>query len=196
MIIIFYTSCKTTGYTAYVSNEIATYKIEKIDTLVDIGCGNGIHDKNITHQYPNLFLILEDLPVDWNKNDLQNLIPRFLRNSHYAPKIEQNYKFVPGYADSIPLPSLAYKAILCRLTLHEFSNRSKMATELVRIMSNDGILIIVERKPKFEGERDSYCKNLYLSKNEIINTFKDLTLKEEAELTFKTETMAILKFSK
>ncbi len=61
IIIIFYTSCKTVAVTSALKNEIQEYKLENVDTLVDIGCGNAYHDKLIYGSYPNMFFILEDL---------------------------------------------------------------------------------------------------------------------------------------
>ena len=73
ILIISYCSCKTAAVTKAINDEVSYYKLENIDTLVDIGCGDGFHDQWIAHNYPNLFLILEDLPFDLQNHDITPL---------------------------------------------------------------------------------------------------------------------------
>lgn len=131
-------SPKPNTYTFATQNEIRAYKLENVDTLVDIGCGDGGHDRQIARQYPNLYLVLEDFAVDLQGHN----IPKRL-NQRFT-SINHRYRFVAGSEDSIPLPSGAHKRVLCRRTFHEFSNRQKMVSELVRILADGGILTVIE----------------------------------------------------
>ncbi len=145
-------------------NEISKYKLTDGDTLVDIGAGDGYNDELIFKFYPNMYFLLEDNKV------------KFLKGSNYYFKegsqkyyFRDHYQMVLGNSDSIPLVSGQYRNILCRITLHEFSNPTKMLQEINRIMAINGQLIIVERIPKFEGQIDKTCKKKLLTQTEIVN---------------------------
>jgi ubiquinone/menaquinone biosynthesis C-methylase UbiE len=144
-------------------NEISKYRLSDGDTLVDIGAGSGINDELIFKFYPNAYFILEDIDTT------------YLRENKYHFKIGRKKVYLKdrsvnilGGPDSIPLQSGKYKNVLCRITLHEFSNPIKMLHEIKRIMSVDGQFIIVERVPEFEGEIDKGCNKRLLTKSEII----------------------------
>ena len=39
--------------------EIASYQLNNVDTLVDIGCQDGLFSREVAKYYPNTYLILE-----------------------------------------------------------------------------------------------------------------------------------------
>jgi ubiquinone/menaquinone biosynthesis C-methylase UbiE len=176
--------------------EIKSYTIDGIDTLVDIGCGNGIYDRLIAHIYPDMFLVLEDVEKDANGEEVPKALAKTIRNSKYAPAIEQRSRFVLGTADSIPLASNTYKYVLCRKTLHEFENHTKMVSELSRILARGGVLILVERQPKRKGEVDKYCKKRYLSREEVIESFTELRLFSVETIKYRDGKLNVFHFKK
>ena len=106
---------------------------------------------------------------------------------------------ITGTDEHIPLKSSAYKTVYCRKTVHEFNKPDKMAEELKRIMSVDGILIISEEIPLFENEIDPGCKKMLKTSNEIINLFTShgLKLSSSDTTTWKqNRNLFILKFRK
>jgi ubiquinone/menaquinone biosynthesis C-methylase UbiE len=144
-------------------NEFSKFKLSDRDTLVDIGAGSGINDELIFKFYPNAYFILEDIDA------------KYLKESKYYIKVGHQKKYfkdrsvkILGTPDSVPLPSEKYKNILCRTSLHEFSNPDKMLQEIKRIISVAGQLIIVEGVPEFEGQIQKTCGKKLLTKAQII----------------------------
>ena len=195
--LLFY-SCSTTNKT--LNNnfdfEISHYELETTDTLVDIGCGYAFFERNISNKFQNLKFILEDLPTDIWGNDLEKNLIKHVKNSPYAPTFGNNTRYIIGRPDSIPLESGKYERILCRITLHEFTNRKKMVSELERILSPTGILLVIEREPLFEGQRDKSCKQLYLKKTEVIESFKNLILIDTIRILPLSDNGILFKFKK
>lgn len=145
-------------------HEVAKYKLSGTDTLVDIGSWDGFHDELIFKFYPAMYFILEDIDA------------KCLEASKYGFKqgkqklwLKDHSLKVMGTPDSIPLASAQYKHILCRLTLHEFTEPTRMLQEMKRIMAADGELIIVERLPAYEGQIEKWCQRKLLTETEIIN---------------------------
>ncbi len=195
--IVFFFSCTSTKiYNERIDFEISNYGISGNDTLVDIGCGYALHDRTISNKYPDLHFVLEDLPSDiWN-NDLKKSLKKTVINSRFAPNFQTNSNIVFGTPDSIPLESEKYKWVLCRIALHEFTNRRKMTTELSRILNSAGTLIIVEKLSSYKGQVDKVCKQVYLTKEEVINSFNNLQLIDTIRLQPLTDNGMIFKFKK
>lgn len=195
--ILFQLSCKSPMLLEQrFAYEISNYGLENVDTLVDIGCGYATTARFISGKFPNLHFILEDLPTDTWGNDLKIALAKNVRNTPLAPYFGSNSTIIFGSNDSIPLPGGQYKKVLCRITLHEFANREKMVSELVRILSPTGTLVIVERVSSRAGERDKHCKKLYLTREEIIQSFHDLNLAAAIPLKPASENGFVFKFRK
>jgi ubiquinone/menaquinone biosynthesis C-methylase UbiE len=194
---LFFASCTSSKLLNERFNyEISNYNLENIDTLVDIGCGFASGDRFISSKFKNLHFILEDLPKDIWGNDLKIALTKNVKNTPFAPTFGTNSKIVFGTTDSIPLQSGQYERVLCRITLHEFSSREKMISELTRILSPTGTLLIVERTSSYEGQRDKYCKQLYLTKEEIIKAFSNLKLVDTIQLQPLSDNAFLFKFTK
>jgi ubiquinone/menaquinone biosynthesis C-methylase UbiE len=194
---LFLVSCSSTKLLeARFIYEISNYSLEKVDTLADIGCGYAYNDRFISSKFLNLHFVLEDLPKDIWGNDLKKALKKNVKNTPFAPTFGNNSRVVFGTIDSIPLESEKYERVLCRITLHEFSNREKMISELIRILSPTGTLIIVEKTSYYEGERDKACKQLYLSKAEIIKAFSNLKLIDTIPLLPLVDRAVLFKFAK
>jgi len=122
-------------------NEISKYGLIDNDTLVDIGFSNTIHDEIIKIYYPNLHFILEDVK------------PMIKFDEYYQTSknkelisFKNNCQIIKGSYKQIPLPSSKYKFVLCRNSLHEFKDKSKMISEMKRIIRNDGCIILIEER--------------------------------------------------
>lgn len=179
-----------------IEREINSYKLTSIDTLVDIGSGIGLFDIEIAHYHPNLYLVLEDLDIRENYSRGRPQVYGVLTNNKYTPNIEGRFMFLVGKKDSIPLESNKYDKILCRNTFHEFTDRTKMIEELFRILKQGGELIISERKPKHNGEKDKSCKMKYVSEYEILESFKLHEFKRKDLVVYPKGTMNIFVFTK
>ena len=84
----------------------------------------------IAHEYTNLFLILEDIQKVYRdpKNGKQNWASKtFRKNKKFTLGGKKRIKFIIGTKDSIPLPDTSYSYVLCRKTLHEFSNEQSLS---------------------------------------------------------------------
>ncbi len=194
---LFLASCTSTKLLNERFNyEISHYNLENLDTLVDLGCGFANGDRVISNKFKNLHFILEDLPKDIWGNDLKIALTKNVKNTPFAPTFGTNSKIIFGTTDSIPLQSGQYERVLCRITLHEFSSREKMISELIRILSPTGTLLIVERTSSYEGQRDKYCKQLYLTKEEILNAFSNLKLVDTIQLQPLSDNAFLFKFTK
>ncbi|MCX6208976.1 MAG: methyltransferase domain-containing protein [Bacteroidetes bacterium] len=203
VIVLIITSCSSAklNFRAYptLKDEINEYNLTGVDTLVDIGCNWGFMTEFIEYKYPSMYFIVEDLPefTNYVKNKqmvTQSCVSKTLRF------MKKKYEFVAGFVDSIPLPSNFYKRVLCRKTVHEFTNVEKMVSELTRILKSDGELIIAEPEPLPGYEYDKYCKRKHLTAEEIIKIFSHLRLIKSSKIPYKegniTWQMAVLRFTK
>lgn len=148
-----------------IKTEILSYHLNSsdTDTLVDIGCGYGHFDVMISFYYPELNFILEDI----DSQSFKKMDSYFNRASVLTKNLKNRYRRILGNKDTIPLASLNYSQVLCRLALHEFTDQSKMLVELNRILIHGGKLIIVESYPEYKDEIDPYCKKRLLTSEEI-----------------------------
>jgi len=187
-------SCRIIPATSnvFLKSEIDSYGLRNGDTLVDIGCGDGLHSTFVSHFYPNSYFVLEDLDTS-KVGQIANSKTEFYKY------IRERHIVVLGKSDSIPLLSLSYKFLLCRKTLHEFTNKSKMIQEMNRILVASGRLIIVEVEPINEGEVDSYCKKVLMTKEIIIDLVEreNFIFLNAAEIKVKKDRkLAVLIFEK
>jgi ubiquinone/menaquinone biosynthesis C-methylase UbiE len=144
-----------------------------------------------------LFLVLENEPVS-NRVHLKTYLKKNLKNTRLSPSIQSHYTFVVGTPDQIPLPDHSQKTVLCRKVIHDFSNVSKMAAEMARIMSKGGTLIVVEPDPVLSGTVDPRSEKMYFSKIKIDSLFRahSLQLVSTDTIDYEMEVLNIMKFTK
>ena len=176
------------------AHELDNYNLSNGDTLVDIGSGYGLVERELSHRNPTLHFILEDIPKNIWTDDVKGVLTKEVVNSKYAPTLGSNSTIVIGREDSIPLPSGRYNNVLCRISMHEFTQKEKMVSELTRILSDTGTLLIVERVAQYEGHIEKACKKLLLTKEEVISSFEHLQLVDSI-LLYDKDTY-IFKFKK
>jgi ubiquinone/menaquinone biosynthesis C-methylase UbiE len=185
--------------------EIKEFALANVDTLVDIGCQDGEFSREIARAYPNLYLILEDLETyklctkggtNCMTVNTKKQVTKKFKNSKKYPNVAGRYTFIAGEIDSIPLATAAFKRVLCRRTVHEFVQQQKMVSELKRILSSNGMLTIVEAEPNYPNQVDIFCNKRYLTKNEVIELFKDFQLDSFKTIQYGNDKMNIYNFRK
>lgn len=199
-----FSSCNIYSYSPYQKdatiisiNEALLYKLESVDTLVDIGSGDAKFDKIIFHAYPKIFIVLEDFEKIGKINQ-KSFLKQTFKNNKFIPNVKTRYRFVPGEEDTIPLATNSAKVILCRKTIHEFSNIPKMTSELNRVLKKDGALIISEADPVSSGATDPRCDKKYFTKKGLdsllsIQNFERFSMDS---ITYDTGRMNVLKYRK
>lgn len=168
--LLFLTSCFATKLPPKIKDslidEIRDYNLEGCDTLVDIGCGNGIVDALIASLYPDINFILEDIAGS-------NLLieSNFKKqNPDRKRSILDHVTIYAGTSTTIPLKK-KYKTVISRATMHEFKDRNVMAKELTRILAIGGKLVIVDAISQHEGQRGKGCNLQLLTKQQIVDCF-------------------------
>jgi ubiquinone/menaquinone biosynthesis C-methylase UbiE len=207
--IILFLSCKETNFigdsnpakyskleSSVFEQEVSKYRFNNGDTIVDIGAGSGINVKFLFQLYPNSYFIMEDVDKKYNK-----ISKAFINVNGKKKYFKDNSQMIIGTQETIPLETRKYKNILCRISLHEFSNPNKMLSEMYRILRNEGKLIIMEQIPRYEGEIAKGCNKRLLPKEEIINLltsnhFKLLSVDSTAHTDKKLGNGYIMHFSK
>ena len=169
--------------------EISKYKLEDFKTLTDVGCAELESEKRISFLYPNTKFILVDANPKVIKR-AKKLIKINTFNSSY--NYEKNCQVISGGADNIPLADNSSELVLCRKSLRNFNDINKMSGELTRILSKNGILIIVE--PIIN---DSKSQQEYFSKENIINLFQKngLSLISSDTSSYKVEKKGVENFN-
>ena len=204
LLVCFFASCSIYSSSPYLKGptetgiqEASYYQLDKADTLVDIGSGDVKFDKIIFHTYPDLFIVLEDFDKI-GKFTMKSYLKQDLKNNKFTPTVKTHYRFVAGKEDSIPLPSGIYKTVLCRKTVHDFSNVAKMTAELNRILQKDGILIISEPDPVTTGIIDRSSKKKYFTKTGLDSLFSLQQFERISmdSVTYDSGNMNIMRYKK
>ncbi len=173
-----------------IGTEIQKGGFESIDTLVDVGCGNGQYDADLFWRYRNMHFVLEDLDLKYARAN-----ERFYMEKGKKYYFKDRCDMYTGTDSTIPLPSSAYKTVLCRKALHEFTYPDKMVMELKRILRPNGTLIILEAVPLYAGQIDTYCKRAYLTKEYIVQLMQSngftLTSADSTDLPVKKSSRVV-----
>ena len=189
----------------FLIEEVKAFKLEHVDTVVDIGCQNGLYSRVVAHVYPNIFFKLEDLEqfslkkvntTKYINYKTSEELKKTLINSDYAPNIKNRYQFIAGKEDSIPLQTSSCKRILCRKTLHEFKEKQKMVNEMIRVLAPNGILTIAEPEPIVLNQIDANCNNKYLTKEDVLALFTGLKNVDIKTIKYPKGNMILYDFSK
>jgi SAM-dependent methyltransferase len=140
--------------------ELKNFKLIDGDTILDIGSNDGYMDQMLFKLFPNSFFVLEDVYDN-----------RQLNPANTSVEFKKQSRFVTGTANKIPLATAQYKQIICRNSLHEFSDVNTMASEMCRVLQKSGILIISEQTPFVKKQICMSTKRYFLTNKEIEEIF-------------------------
>ncbi len=73
-----------------------------------------------------------------------------------------NVEWVRGDVGSLPFPDGAFQAVTCRRAPHHFSNIENALKEMVRVLRDDGVLVIDDRSVPDDDEIDRTMNHLDL----------------------------------
>lgn len=176
--------------------EIEKYKLNPKETLVDIGTGDTFFACEIARKYPEMKFILEDKweihIFEGKAKDIQYIID----NNAKCSALRNRSSFVKGKQSKVPIASNSQSQILLRRTFHELKKPGLIINELRRILKKDGIVIIADIEPKFKGEKDKGCKNLYVPESEVIKQFKGFKHLSSDSVMHDDRKKYILRFQK
>jgi ubiquinone/menaquinone biosynthesis C-methylase UbiE len=80
----------------------------------------------------------------------------------YGRSHRQNFKFVEGEAENIPLQDEYFDKVVASASFHHFSNQDKALEEMKRVLKPDGKIIILEIDPNTpRGKRLKFCETLF-----------------------------------
>ncbi|MEI6950090.1 methyltransferase domain-containing protein [Paraflavisolibacter sp. H34] len=136
------------------------------DTVADIGAGDATIDAFFSLAVNNLHYKLVDIDKAWlNERRVRKNFVSY--QQLYRSKNTYSYDLVLNTPTHIPLETGSMDKVLCRKTLHEFSDPHRMLNELYRVLGDSGRLMVVEVKPLQAGEMDPGCKKLHLPADSI-----------------------------
>ena len=92
MIIIFFTSCYQSSIKRTFIKEIKTYKLENIDTVVNITYNYGRDVPTIAHYYPDIFFKVVALTIPSESIRKAKYLNCYFQNSPFTPNINKHYE--------------------------------------------------------------------------------------------------------
>lgn len=170
--------------------EIEKYKLNPKETLVDIGTGDTFFACEIARKYPEMKFILEDITTGDRHPSI------IIQKNKNCSALKDRHSFILGNHSKVPIASNSQSQILLRRTFHELRKPHLIINELRRILKKDGIVIIADIEPKFKGEKDKGCKNLYIPESEVIKQFKGFKHLSSDSVILDDRKKYILRFQK
>ena len=154
------------------NDEVIFLNLKPYDTLTDIGAQSGFIDAHYSIIIDNLYFNLLDTDEKaLNKKNVNNnfkSIHKIYKNHNYY-----NYNITINTTEKLPLSNNSCSKVLCRKTIHEFTNQDEMIAEIRRILKPDGELFIIETVPTKPNQIDSTCKFKLLSADSIVTLFSN-----------------------
>jgi ubiquinone/menaquinone biosynthesis C-methylase UbiE len=114
-------------------SELRHYELQ--GTLVDVGCGSGNLIVKIANEFKNLDLIAIDV-----SKEILELAKKRATKAH----LDNIVKFKVGGVESIPLEDKSIDFIVSSLSLHHWGDPKLALGELLRIIKDDGIILIFD----------------------------------------------------
>lgn len=127
--------------------------------VIDLGCGSGYFSIPLSKKVKRVYGI-----------DLQKEMLDYLKQKIEKQKIE-NIELILSKADKIPLINNCTNILLTVNTLHEFESRTEVISEIQRLISKNGQLIVIDFK-KEEADFGPPIE-IRISKHQAINLFEN-----------------------
>lgn len=106
--------------------------LRSANSLIDIGCGNGIFAIAAATQFPNCSVLAID--------SLSSAIEEIRKRAGSVHNIR--FRAEVASADSLPLPDLSVDRILFRNTLHHVASIDNVFAEISRVLQPSGLLVL------------------------------------------------------
>ncbi len=155
------------------------------DTICDIATGFGLSISILSDYLPaSTIYFVEDINRgDCSKKSFKNAF------DFYGSKANiNNFRFAIGTKENIPYPSNLFNNITVFISIHEFTDKELMLTEIDRIMRDTGSLYVLENVYKDTVVKDENCGFDYLKESELYRLIDKANFKIIKDTTFGKET--------
>ena len=139
------------------------YNFSPNDVIADIGSGNGGNIILIASFYPTTKFTIED--IDKETCNAQNFKKEIDKSGHKV-NIE-NFSFYYGTEKSTNLPLKKFTKVLVNDLIHELTYSAEMLTDLRRILTNNGQLLVSEIVVIKKAPKEKGCNYPYMTENEL-----------------------------
>lgn len=152
--------------------QLAFLQINDRDTIVDIGSSSGAYDGAFCTigNFKAVHFVLTDISsYCLDSNRVNNMIAYYSRLRGSA--LPASFSRVICTTDSLMLPANSYKKVWVFNTLHEVSDKQRMARQIAAILQSGGELIVAELMATERNPIHKGCKKKLMSKEEIVELF-------------------------
>lgn len=122
-------------------------------TLADVGCGNGAFSIAAARAFPHLNVVAYDA--------LDSAIARY--HAAAADLVARGRVTVGvAAAEQMPIPDAAVDRVLCRAVLHHIAEPARLYTEIARILTPGGELLLQAPCNYWSPEWSAFMSDIYL----------------------------------
>jgi len=125
------------------------------ETIASIGAGNGIKEIQISCFIENITWYLQE--IDSSRLDQFGQVLAYHENL-IDSSINADFNLVLGTETSTALPFGIFDRIIMLNVFHEIEERKGILMEIHKLLHENGVLVIMERMGKTEGEVHGDCK--------------------------------------
>jgi len=115
--------------------EFNKLNLKKINSAVDVGCGNGRHLKSLSHKIKNAQIV----GIDHSQTEIVNLISEF---DDIGCKNNNTYEFINHDIRNLPLMDNSQDLVICSEVLEHVPNYEAVLAECYRVLKPAGVLLI------------------------------------------------------
>ncbi len=140
------------------------------ETIASIGAGNGIKEVQISCFVEGITWYLQE--IDSSRLYEFEKVLEYHENLIGSP-IDADFNLVVGTESSTNLPHGTFDRILMLNVFHEIESRQGIMTEIHQLLNENGVLVIMERMGKMEGEVFDDCKYPKLLEPNFLQEMED-----------------------
>ncbi len=130
-------------FTAYI---LEMAQIKDGMSILIVGCGFGLDEKNIKHLFPNSILYSTDISEEMIIRAIDSASP-----SHFA--------LAP--AERLPFPDQCFDRVISREVIEHVVNPEKMMQEIFRVLKPEGVAVITTENEESLGPTNFYASQVY-----------------------------------